>query len=180
VPLRVRWFLWRARRRARRLGHRWGLEAATRGGDVAELLRLAHGRRHVVELGTGPGWTTVALALADPQRRVVSYDPVVHDHRDRYLALAPGAARRIEFVPAPGEEARGEDVELLFVDSTHEREPTLAEFRAWRPRLAPGAVVAFHDYGHPDFPGVAEAVKALGLRGERRGGMFVWNAPSLH
>ncbi|HVE67478.1 MAG TPA: class I SAM-dependent methyltransferase [Solirubrobacteraceae bacterium] len=177
VPLRVRRFLWRARREARRRGHAWGLEAATRPGDVAELLRLARGRRHVVELGTGPGWTAIALALADGRRRVTTYDPVVHDHRDAYLALAPRAAGRIEFVQAPGVEAHGEGVELLFVDSTHEREPTVAEFRAWRPRLAPSAVVAFHDYGHPDFPGVEEAVTELGLKGERRGGMFVWSVP---
>lgn len=177
MPLRVRLFLWRARRLARRRGHEWGLQAATRSGDVAELLRLAEGRRHVVELGTGPAWTTIALALADRERRVTSYDPVVHDHRAEYLALAPRAAERIEFVEAPGADARGEGVELLFVDSTHEREPTLAEFRAWRPRLAPNAVVAFHDYGHPDFPGVEQAVTELGLKGERRGGMFVWSVP---
>jgi predicted O-methyltransferase YrrM len=177
MPLRVRWFLWRARRLARRVGHAWGLEAATRRGDVAELLRLARGRRYVVELGTGPAWTTIALALAEPRRRVVSFDPVEHDHRERYLALAPAAAARIEFVAAPGAEARGEGVELLFVDSTHEREPTVQEFRAWRPRLAPSAIVAFHDYDHPQFPGVREAVEELGLEGEVRGGMFVW---SLH
>ena len=177
MPLRVRLFLWRARRLARRRGHDWGLEAATRAGDVAELLRLARGRRHVVELGTGPGWTAIALALADPARRVTTFDPVVHDHRAEYAGLAPDAAARVEWVAEPGERARGEGVELLFVDSTHEREPTLAEFRAWRPRLAPGALVAFHDYGHPDFPGVEEAVQELGLDGERRGGMFVWSVP---
>jgi predicted O-methyltransferase YrrM len=177
MPLRVRWFLWRARRAARRLGHEWALEAATRDRDLHELLRLAEGRREVVELGTGPSWTAIALALAEPQRRITTFDPVVHEHRARYLALAPGVAGRIDFVAAPGAEARGEGVELLFVDSTHERRPTLDEFRAWRGRLAPGAVVAFHDYGHPDFPGVAEAVDELGLQGERRGGMFVWHAP---
>ncbi len=173
MPLRVRWFLWRARRLARRLDHAWGLEAATRRGDVAELLRLARGRRHVVELGTGPGWTTIALALADPERRVTTFDPVVHDHRDAYAALASDAAARIEWVTAPGVDARGDGVELLFVDSTHEREPTVAEFQAWRPRLAPGAVVAFHDYDHPEFPGVRAAVEALGLAGELRGGMWI-------
>jgi predicted O-methyltransferase YrrM len=179
MSLRVRWFLWRARRLARRAGHDWARQAATRPGDVAELLRLATGRHRVVELGTGPGWTAIALALADPRRRVVTYDPVEHEHRDAYLALAPAAGDRIDWVAAEGASgarAGGDPVDLLFVDSTHEREPTLAEFRAWRPRLAPGAAVAFHDYGHPEFPGVAEAVEELGLEGEQRGGMFVWRA----
>jgi hypothetical protein len=66
---------------------------------------------------------------------------------------------------------------MLFIDSTHEREGTLTEFRAWRERLAPGAVVAFHDYGHPEFPGVAQAVAELGLDGEVHGGLFVWFSP---
>ena len=140
---------------------------------MAELRRLARGRRNVVELGTGPGWTALALALADRRRRVTTYDPVVHDHRYEYAALAGDAAERVCWVTAPGTEAEGEDVDLLFVDSTHEREPTVAEFRAWQPRLAPGAVVAFHDYDHPAFPGVRDAVEALGLSGEVRGGMFV-------
>jgi predicted O-methyltransferase YrrM len=177
LPMRVARFHRDAHREAVALRHEWGVQSATGRRDLAELLRLAGGRRHVVELGTGPAWTAIALALADPKRSVVTYDPVVHEHRERYLALAPETAERIEFVRAPGTDARGEGVELLFIDSTHEREPTLSEFRAWRSRLAPGAVVAFHDYGHPDFPGVAEAVSELGLDGERRGGMFVWRAP---
>jgi hypothetical protein len=72
----------------------------------------------------------------------------------------------------------GEGVELLFIDSSHERAPTVLEFRAWRPLLGPGAVVVFDDYGHPDWPGVAEAVADLGLDGEVRGGLFVWRAPA--
>jgi cephalosporin hydroxylase len=68
-------------------------------------------------------------------------------------------------------------VDFLFVDSTHERDDTIAEVEAWRPRLAPGALVVLHDYGNPAFPGVGEAVAALGLRGESRGGCFVWRAP---
>ena len=181
MALRVRRFLWRARRLARRLGHDWALQAATRPRDVALLLRLARGRPRVVELGTGPGWTAIALALADPDRRVTSYDPVVHEHRARYLALAPEAAARLRFVTAEGgavaDPPEGE-IDLLFIDSTHEREPTVAEFRAWCERLAPGALVAFHDFGHREFPGVAEAVEELGLEGEVRGGMFVWSAPN--
>jgi predicted O-methyltransferase YrrM len=179
LPRPVRRFHRRAVRLARRRGHHWALEASTRRDDLVLLLELAGGRRRVVELGTGPAWTAIALALDDERRTVVTYDPVVHEHRDEYLALAPGAAARIEFVQAPGVEARdpGEPVEMLFIDSTHEHEPTVAEFHAWRGHLAPGAPVAFHDYGHPDFPGVAEAVGELGLQGEQRGGMFVWRAP---
>jgi len=178
LPPRVALFRWRARRLARRADHAWGLEAAASPADLAALLRLARGRREVVELGTGPAWTAIALALADPGRRVTSYDPVVHDHRNDYLGLVPAPVReRINFVTAEGAAgaaAHAGGVELLFVDSTHEHAATVAELRAWEPRLADGAVVALHDYGHPDFPGVAEAVRELGLEGEATGGIFAF------
>jgi hypothetical protein len=41
-----------------------------------------------------------------------------------------------------------------------------------------GGVIAFHDFDHPDYPGVREAVEELGLTGEVRGGVFVWRKPA--
>jgi hypothetical protein len=49
----------------------------------------------------------------------------------------------------------------------------LAAFRAWRDSLATNGVVVFHDYDHPSYPGVREAVAELGLGGRSVGGMFV-------
>jgi predicted O-methyltransferase YrrM len=182
LPPRVALFQARALGAALRAGDRFALDSVTRPGDVAELLRLARGRTRVVELGTAVGWTTGSLVLADPARRVLSFDPVVQRHRARYLGLLPAPARaRLELVAAPGADgaaaARG-GVELLFVDSTHERDDTVAEVRAWSPRLAPGALVVLHDYANPAFPGVRAAVDALGLDGEVRSGMFVAPAPA--
>ena len=54
---------------------------------------------------------------------------------------------------------------------------TVAEVRAWRPVLGPGAVIVFDDYTHPDFPGVGEAVAELGLSGDQRGTLFVHHVP---
>ena len=160
-----------------RVGDEFAWESVTRPADVATLLQLAEGRRSVVELGTATGWTSAAFVLADGERRVTSFDPVVQENRERYLALLPAAARdRLHLVQAPGAEgAAGFDgtVDFLFVDSTHEHAGTVAEVNAWRPRLAPGAVAVLHDYGNPAFPGVASAVEELGLQGEVVGGSFV-------
>jgi hypothetical protein len=68
-------------------------------------------------------------------------------------------------------------VELLFVDSSHDRYATVSEVTAWRPRLAPGALVVLHDYANPAYPGVAEAVRELGLEGVQIGRFFVWRKP---
>ena len=173
-------FYARARGTARRSGDRWTLGAAAPPEDLAVLLRLARGRRRIAELGTGTAWTSIALALPDPRRRVVTFDTYVRPQRDRYLALVPPDVReRIDLITDAGDEGapgRG-PVDLLFIDSSHEHQGTIDDFRAWRRELAPGAVVAFDDFGHPDFPGVAEAVADLGLEGEDRGGLFVWQAP---
>jgi predicted O-methyltransferase YrrM len=182
LPPRVARFAWRADRHARRAGDACSVASAARASELAELLALARGRNAVVELGTGTGWTAIALALDDPARTVISYDPVVRAERERYLDLAgDGVRARIELRaepdragPRPGDPA----VELLFVDSAHDRASVGAAFRAWRPALGPGAVVAFHDFDHPDWPGVREAiVEDLRLDGRRSGGLFVWRAP---
>ena len=92
----------------------------------------------------------------------------------------PSVRARIELVRATGLEASAldaQEVDLLFIDSSHERQETIDEWRAWRSRLAAGALVVFHDHDHPEFPGVAQAVEDLGLVGRRHAGMFIWQAP---
>jgi predicted O-methyltransferase YrrM len=143
-------------------------------------VRLARGRKQVVELGTGTGWSTIALALADGGRRVVTYDPHRRPAREAYLDRAwPGVRGRIDFREA--EDTRGpqagEAVEFLFIDSSHDRESVVNAFAAWRRSLVPGAVVVFHDFDNPQYPGVREAISELSLAGRQCGGMYVWRAP---
>jgi len=180
LPPPVAWFFLRARLRAQRHGDRFSLQSAARPSELAAVLVLAGDRRQVVELGTGTGWTAAALALARRDRRVLSYDPVARTERAAYLRLAGPAGARVELRALPdsaGPQPGDPPVQLLFVDSSHEREATVLAFRAWRNALAPGAVVVFHDFGHPSYPGVRQAVADLGLSGEQVGGVYVWRAP---
>ena len=180
LPGRVARFIWRAHRRARRQGDRFSLDSAARPPELAELLALARGREAVVELGTGTAWSTIALALDDPARRVISYDPCVRPEREGYLEIAgPSARNRVELRPQPDSDGPREGdppVQLLFIDSEHEREPVLAAFGAWHAALAADATVVFHDYDHPAYPGVREAILELGLSGRVSNGLFVWHA----
>jgi predicted O-methyltransferase YrrM len=179
LPPRVAWFRTRAERVARRIGDDFSRVSVTRADELGHLIKLARGKRFVVELGTGTAWTTVSLALADSNRTVVSYDPMVRDARERYLELAGSARDRITLVQQPGESGprQGDPAaELLFIDSSHDREQTLAEVAAWREALAPGAIIAFHDYDEPAYPGVTEAVRELGLDGEVFGHLFIWRS----
>jgi spermidine synthase len=176
----VAWFLLRALCVSLITRDTFSLRSAAAPHQLAVLLDLAHGRRRVVELGTATGWTAAAFALADPARVVVSCDPNVQPGRHRYLRLLRSTTRaRIDLVHATGVDAAALDaheVDLLFIDSSHQRQATIDEWRAWRPRLAPDAVVVFHDCDHPEFPGIAQAIEELGLSGSRQAGMFVWRA----
>jgi len=174
LPPRVALFYSRARRLAARSGDDWSLQSATKPESLRELLRVARGSRSVAEIGTGTAWTTAALALADRNRRVVSFDPVVRPERDRYLELAGAARDRIELLALPGERGPREQVDMLFIDGSHERDRTIETFRIWRPAVT--RVVAFHDYGNPAYPGVSEAIAALGLEGRVVRDIFVWTS----
>jgi predicted O-methyltransferase YrrM len=180
LPPAVSWFLCRALFIAIAGGDTFSLRSAAEPSQLAVLLRMARGRRRVVELGTATAWTAAAFALADPTRVVVSCDPNIQPGRDRYLRLLrPSTRARIELVHAAGVEAAVTDtheVDLLFIDSSHERQATIDEWHAWRPRLAPDALVVFHDCDHPEFPGIAQAIEELGLSGLRQAEMFVWRA----
>ena len=181
LPWRVVLFQARALLVALRRDDTFTLQSVARPEQVATLLRLAGDRPLVVELGTATGWTAAAFVLADARRQVISCDPVVQRERGRYLGLLPAAASaRLTLLQMEGAAAAttsADPVGLLFVDSSHDEQATLDEWRAWRPRLAPGAVVVLHDYGHPAFPGVAAAVERLGLDGEVADGMFVCTLP---
>jgi len=177
LPPRVAWFRARARRLARATGDEFTLASATRAEEVGRILALARGASTVVELGTGTAWTSIALALADRRRRVVTYDPISRPERDGYLELAGRAAReRIALVDRPGESGPlpgADPPDFVFLDSSHEWEETLATFAAWRAALAPGGTIVFHDYDEPRYPGVTEAIRELGLEGEAFGHLFV-------
>lgn len=180
LPFRVAWFHARARFTAWRIGDD-APKGAVRPDDLAVLLELARGCREVVELGTAKAWTAISLALAEPDRRVRTYDPVVQPIRERYLALVPGSVRRrillVDQAGDSGPSVKAAGVQFLFVDSSHEHEATVREWEAWKPALAPGAVVVFDDYGHPDFPGVKGAVDELRLQGITHGLLFVHRRP---
>ena len=168
LPPRVAWFYLRALRSARSAQDQWTLDVVTRPAELAALLRAARGRRFVVEVGTASAWTACALALADRSRRVLTLDVQHHRRRDRYLELVDERTRSRIDAPIrsgddPPDDAR--DVELLFIDGAHDERSNVRVFEAWRPRLADDAVVLFHDYGDPAYPGVEAAVRRLGLDG---------------
>lgn len=178
LPTGLRGFYLRCWWHALRLGDSAVFLAPASPRQTALLLALGRDVERVVELGTGAGMTAAALVLAEPHRRVISYDLEAWPQQARHLALLGSDVRsRIEIRHRPAESGpNSEDapVGLLFVDSSHEEEETVASFRAWEPALAPGALAIFHDYTNSEFPGVRMAVERLELGGQVQEGMFIW------
>ena len=50
---------------------------------------------------------------------------------------------------------------MVFLDASHTYEDVKADIQRWWPRLRPGGLMVFHDYGHWDFPGVKQAVDEI-------------------
>ena len=55
-------------------------------------------------------------------------------------------------------------ISLIFIDGAHDRQAVLSDFKHFRPHLAPGAHVFFHDYRKKD-NGVNSAVNDLVMSG---------------
>jgi predicted O-methyltransferase YrrM len=120
-------------------------------GELAWRLRA----RTVVELGCYVGWTSAHLAvgLADNGSAArlwcLDYDARFLDAARGNLARL-GLADRVEWVqglsldPATLDRLPHE-IDLLFIDTSHEYQPTLDELVAYAPRLAPGGCIALHD-----------------------------------
>jgi predicted O-methyltransferase YrrM len=178
LPPRVAFFFARARRLAARRGDAWSLRSATGPRSLAHVLREAHGHRRVVEIGTGTAWASIASALADDARQIVTYDPVVREAREWYLELAGASVRsRIALIDAPGEAGPADgaaNVGFVYIDGSHDRDRTIATFEAWHAAVAPGGAIAFHDWRNESYPGVTEAILELGLPGQAHGDVFVW------
>jgi hypothetical protein len=178
--LRLPWpaqrFYWRAGTRAIRARDGWSLKIAVRPLELEKLLELAKGGP-VAEIGTGTGWCALLLAACGAE--VFTCDRIEPPQRRLYRSLVSAeTAERVCFSHRPGEDPPPENIsfKLLFIDASHMRDETILTFRAWEAAVDPGGAVAFHDYT-PAWPGVAEAIEALGLEGATHGNLFVWQKP---
>jgi hypothetical protein len=142
--------------------------------------------QEIVELGVFQGRTALQLAWGasmgygahvtaiDPWDLPGNvYDPPFTDADSRKWARhwvdSLGFADKIELVHGFSHDVAasysGPPVGLLYVDGDHTREGARRDIEAWAEHLAPGARIAVDDYGHPDWPGVGEAVDELVAEG---------------
>ncbi len=122
-----------------------------------------------VELGVSGGGGTLYLALGWPGGQVVGVDIEEYgpDHplraRIDHVRAMPNVTllTGCDSIAAVGEVGRlfpGLKVGILFIDTVHTRERTLAEYRAWQPLLAERSAVCLDDL---DRPGMKDAWGSL-------------------
>ena len=131
------------------------------------LHTLAKGKR-VLEVGSYLGLSTICLAQS--AESVLSVDP--HDGRGTAIRqdTLPGFHKSLERYGVENVESivgTAEDVpegmafDLIFIDGDHSYEAVARDIELALPLLAPGGLIAFHDYRSEIDPGVSRAVDEL-------------------
>lgn len=142
--------------------------------------------QEIVELGVFQGRTALIMAWGASQGNGAHvtaidpwdtegnvYDPPFTDADSRvwadYRVRELGYADRIQLVQAFSQDVAptwtGKPVGLLYVDGDHTKEGARRDIETWAPNLALGAIIAVDDYGHPDWPGVGQALDELVAEG---------------
>jgi predicted O-methyltransferase YrrM len=153
---------------------------------LADLASQVPADQEIVELGVFQGRTALQLAWGAAQGNGAHvtaidpwdlpgnvYDPPFTDEESRRWAFhwvsSLGYADKIELAQAFSQDAAGRytgrPVGLLYVDGDHTKEGARRDIEMWAVHLAPGARIAVDDYGHPDWPGVGQAVDELVAEG---------------
>lgn len=119
---------------------------------IDERLRGAPGAR-VADLACGPGWSSIAIALAYPLVRVDGFDldkDVIAAARRN--AEAAGVADRVTFFAASAEEASGQYDVVTIIEGLHDMARPVAALRVARDVLtSPGWVVVADELVEDEF-----------------------------
>lgn len=97
--------------------------------------------------------------------------------RVKYAQKVSRFAPRLRHIDLPSVDAAKEiedgSLDIVFIDGDHTYEGCKADIEAWFPKIRDGGWIAGHDYAHPVFPGVTQAVNEL-VPGFTTDTDFVW------
>lgn len=153
------------------------------GLTLADFSRLVPEDQAIVEIGVHRARTTLLMSWGAREgagAHVWGIDPWdsdgnvygndLGDQRGlknwaRYHVMALGYSNHITLIQGFSTEIAGSwdgsRIGLLFIDGDHSYEGAMADVLAWAPHLAAGARIAVDDYGHPEYPGVKQAIDEL-------------------
>lgn len=126
-------------------------EAVNRGsiqhpGELAELLEILAEEppERAVEVGVAFGGTLWALSQVCGSVVGIDRDLSLVDKRNSELPLLEGDSTDGAIATA-ALALLGGPANFVFIDAAHEPEAMLADYEAWRPALASGGIIGFHD-----------------------------------
>jgi predicted O-methyltransferase YrrM len=132
----------------------------------------------IVEIGSFKGKSTVALGLGSKhlssrKRPIHAIDPFASDfylYKGNYFqqfwnnvtqAELAGYVFPILKLSTQAYSDCPSNIALLFIDGNHDYEMVKHDIAHYADRVVHGGLIAFHDYGKPDCPGVTKAVDEL-------------------
>ncbi len=66
-------------------------------------------------------------------------------------------------------------VDMVFIDANHSYESVKSDIEAWLPKVKPGGIIGGHDFAHPRYAGVKQAVvEAFGVDAVSLGNDRTW------
>lgn len=134
-------------------------EGLTCGAEIG----VKSGRFFDEVLAACPGVTMTAVDLWAPSNAYAHWPDRHHSvHYDRAKRAARKHGSRIRLIRdesvAAARTVPAQSLDFVFVDADHSYEGCKADIEAWLPTLRSGGWMMGHDYGHPGFPGVKQAV----------------------
>ncbi|MAZ48616.1 MAG: hypothetical protein CME65_08630 [Halobacteriovoraceae bacterium] len=131
--------------------------------EVAELLiKFARNSSVIVEVGSWKGKSTINMALANSKAKIYAIDPFTGSQEHQHLAdhdidtfkaflkncrdfNVDGQITPLRMNSDEAVSQIEEEIDLLFIDGSHEYPDVKADFENLFPKLKSGGVIAFHD-----------------------------------
>lgn len=146
---------------------------------IAKVLS-EHGARRGVEVGVSFGGNSESMLTRcnlerlygiDAYRTRPNYDDPANVAQAEFDAIHDYAAERFAkygeryaLIRASSEEGAQkvpDEMDFVYLDADHSFDGVCADLRHWCGKVREGGIISGHDYGHPCFPGVQQAVDAF-------------------
>jgi predicted O-methyltransferase YrrM len=142
--------------------------------ELVWLAKQAEKSPFIVEVGSHRGRSTAALAdhamggviAIDLWPDEAIFKEFLKNNGPKVISLRSGSLDAAANLPLPG------GADFIFIDADHSYEAVKADIAAWSKRLAPGGLIAGHDYD-AHWPGVMRAVDEA-YPGRQRGAGSIW------
>lgn len=153
-----------------------GVEGFLHPEELAKLVELAAGKE-TLEIGAYMGLSAWGMAItAKHVTSIDTFKAATNGTRQteefttldayksavsRYLNVSHHVATSEEAAIFMAAENVHGPFDFIFIDADHSYEGVRGDIQRWWPKLKPGGVMAWHDYGHNDFQGVEKAVDEI-------------------